>query len=306
MAWRNTTQSLPLVTPMYIAWPEEEPAYHCPDQYSFGSQLLAAPFLTPSNPETRLSRGTAWLPAGGWFNFFDGEYFEGGKWLPLFGALDNIPIFARAGGIIPLAPDESWGGIENPVEMTVVMFPGADGHFELYEDDGDLQAYLDGHYCTTEIVQAWAGSKLALTIEPATGDHSLIPPSRSYTLIWRGLCQPDEVEVSIDGDPTEFDTSYDPKTEAFTISGIKLSHFSRLVANLAVPKGQSLLAKRDRKIETVRRLMHAFNCNAETKRQIDERLEEILADPSSLAQFERQLTEAQMGVLLQVVGLKNT
>ena len=304
MAWRNMSQSLPLVTPMYYGWPEEEDAYHCPDQYCFGSELVAAPFVTPTNPETRLSRGSVWLPAGDWFNFFTGEYLAGGQWHPLFGSLEEIPVFARAGGIVPLGPLTGWGGIDNPAELSLVMFPGADNRFELYEDDGDSQGYKDGQACFTTFEQTWSEGELRFTIEPPRGDTSLVPASRVYSLTWRGVRQPAVVELAVDGMPVTPATHYDPASETFTLDKIELGHNQRLSLRLADSTGQSLLSKRDRTLETLRKALRAFRCNPDVKRNLDPRLEEMRANPALLAGYERQLTEAQIGVLLQMLGRK--
>ena len=73
MAWRNHVESIPLARPMYYDHPLDEQAYHCPDQYLFGSELVAAPFISPADPDTRLSRQVVWLPLGDWFDFFSGD-----------------------------------------------------------------------------------------------------------------------------------------------------------------------------------------------------------------------------------------
>ncbi len=302
MAWRSTARALPLVTPMYYAWPEEEDAYHCPDQYCFGSELVAAPFVTPCSPETRLSRGSVWLPEGDWFNFFSGETFKGGQWHPLFGSLEEIPVFARAGGIVPLGALTGWGGIDNPGELSLALFPGADNRFELYEDDGVSQGYKEGRACFTAYEQTWAEGELRFTIQPTHGDPSLAPASRRYTLAWRGLRQPEGIELTIDGTPFAPITRYDPSSETFSLEKIELGRSSRLSLRLAAPAGQSLLAKRDRTRETLRKLLRAFRCNPDLKRELDARLEELIANPALLTSYARQLTEAQTGTLLQMLS----
>jgi len=142
-------QGRPLVLPMYSVYPEDEEAYHGPNQYLFGSELIAAPFVAPRDADTQLSRQAVWLPAGDWFDYFSGRRYAGGRWHTLYGALDDIPVLAKAGGIVPLGRRVSWDGIANPTELTVHVFAGSDNRFELYEDDGDTQAYLAGHGCIT-------------------------------------------------------------------------------------------------------------------------------------------------------------
>jgi alpha-glucosidase (family GH31 glycosyl hydrolase) len=102
---------------------------YSPNEYYFGSELLAAPFTAPHDPDTGLSRTSVWLPAGDWFHFTTGEYFAGDQWITFLGKLDDIPVFAKAGAIIPLGPRVKWGGIEAPKELRLELFPGADNRF---------------------------------------------------------------------------------------------------------------------------------------------------------------------------------
>ena len=144
MAWHCAGEGRPLVMPMYYRHPEDEAAYHCPDQYYYGSELIAAPYVTPRHEETRVSRQPVWLPAGEWYDFFGGQRYTGGGWRTLYGGLEEIPVLAKAGAIVPLGPQRGWGGVDVPDEMTVAVFAGADNDFDLYEDDGASQAYRGG------------------------------------------------------------------------------------------------------------------------------------------------------------------
>ena len=70
-------------------------------------------------------------------------------WRTVKAALEDIPVYAKAGAIVPLAPKVGWGGIENPKELDLYVFPGADNRFELYEDDGETTDYQRGKYAIT-------------------------------------------------------------------------------------------------------------------------------------------------------------
>ena len=97
MAYRAHAESLPLSEPMYYEYPDEEAAYHCPQQYLFGSELIAAPFVDPADPTIELSRQVVWLPQGDWYDLFSGEYYVGDQWHAIYGRLGDIPVFAKAG-----------------------------------------------------------------------------------------------------------------------------------------------------------------------------------------------------------------
>ena len=303
MAWRNTLQNVPLMTPMYYRYPEQDEAYLCRDQYFFGSELIVAPFLTPRNPETRLSRGNVWMPGTSetsWFNFFTGERWKGGRWYALYGGLDEIPVFAKAGAIVPLGPRVGWGGVDNPVELNVLLFPGGDNRFELVEDDGSAIPYADGHSCRTVFEQRWVEQELNLTIHAVEGEASIIPPERSYHLTWRGVVSPGIIEIRVNGETRQVGWRYDPASESLQLDGILLAPQDTLSVRLAVGQG-SLLSGRDRTVESLRKLLHAFKLDSDVKSNIDHEISAIQADPSRLARFQRHLSEAQIGALLQSI-----
>jgi alpha-glucosidase (family GH31 glycosyl hydrolase) len=168
---------------MYYGNMADSSAHEAKGQYYFGSELIAAPVTHPADARTGLAVKRVWLPAGDWHNFFTDQYFAGGQWHEITAAMEDIPVFARAGAIVPLAPKVGWGGIENPTELDLHIFPGADNTFELYEDDGETTDYLHGKYAITRF--ELKGSKF--TIHPAEGDLSVIPHTRTYRLHIHGV-----------------------------------------------------------------------------------------------------------------------
>jgi alpha-glucosidase (family GH31 glycosyl hydrolase) len=186
MAWRAYNTGLAPILPMYYG--DVSPAaFACPDQYYFGSELVAAPVVTPSRPSTGRARKRVWLPAGQWTNFFTGESLEGGCWHTLHPALEEIPVFARPGAIVPHGPKVGWGGTGNPDELDVFIFPGASNRFELYEDDGENTGYQHGEYALTPFSLEQGEGALTFTILPAQGDHSFVPSQRTYRVHLRGV-----------------------------------------------------------------------------------------------------------------------
>ena len=214
MAWRDHTEGISLVRPMYYEHPEAEAAYACPDQYSFGSELLAAPFTSPGDKHTRLSRQVLWLPPGEWFDFFDGEYAKGDAWSAEYGRLEDIPVYARAGAIVPLGANAGWGGVGNPDELEVVVFPGAENHFELYEDDGTSQLYQKHAYAITPMDLKLDGESLTFSIAPVEGFLGAIPEIRTYRLVFRGVRAPELLTANLNGQSLPLESSYeDPRSE---------------------------------------------------------------------------------------------
>ncbi len=186
MAWRAHQTGLAPVLPIYYMDDSPE-AYECPDEYFFGSELIAAPIISAAAASTGRARKKVWLPAGMWFNFFSGEPFAGGRWHTVDAELEDIPVFAKAGAIVPLAPKTGWGGVGNPDTLDLFIFPGAGNRFELYEDDGESTGYLNGEYVLTPFSLEKAGDVLTFVIHPAAGDGRQIPARRSYRIQLRGV-----------------------------------------------------------------------------------------------------------------------
>lgn len=300
MARRCATDSRPVILPMYYLHGEDEAAYNCPDQYYFGSELIAAPYTSPRDPDTRLARQMIWLPAGGWFDFFTGQHYAGGRWQAFYGGLDAIPVLAKAGAIVPLGPQVGWGGLCNPDELTVTIFPGADNRFELYEDDGETQAYRTGQYAITPFGQSWRGDRLEFTIGPATGDLAQIRAARAYRLVIRGIRRPDEVRLAVNGAEQAPGFTYDEATETLALDRVSLRPADRLSLTLVSHAG-SLLAPRDRRLETCRKLLRAFRLDTEAKRRISDDLLAILAGRASLMRHSRDLKDAHLAALQSVI-----
>ncbi len=206
MAWRAHRSGLSLVTPMYYRHPAEPAAYRARDQYWFGTELVAAPFLKPAGRSGR-ARRKVWLPAGTWTHFFSGETVKGG-WRTAEGGLDDIPVYARAGAIVPLAPETGWGGVDVPAELEIHLFPGADNAFDLYEDDGETVDYLTGKYAVTPLTLEQAAATLTFTCGPARGDASFTPAARTLRLCLHGV--DDGVTASLPG-------AYDPATRTYRL-----------------------------------------------------------------------------------------
>jgi alpha-glucosidase (family GH31 glycosyl hydrolase) len=298
MAWRFVTDDLPPVRPMYYDHPGEEAAYHCPQQYAFGD-LIAAPFASPQDPDTRLSRAVVWLPEGDWYHFFTGEACAGNQWRAIYGAIEDIPVFARAGAIVPLGPTVDWGGVENPAELDLHVFAGANDHFELYEDDGVSESYRRGDFCVTAFEQRWRENRLEFAMLPARGETRFIPAARTVRLHLYGVRTPDEVSAQIDGAALPCATAYDPAREVLTFEALEVPVTAELRVSVAMRTG-SLLARRDRTSDTLFEMLRAFNLHTFTKQDLGSQIDLWRSDPSLLAQHRLALAPSQLQALAEV------
>ena len=201
MNYRSHTQGIPLVLPMYYSHPKCQDAYTVPNQYWFGSELIAAPITRKTDPGSRLGKVTAWLPKGDWFDFFTGLRYASrrGRVMDLHRDLKTTPVLAKAGAIVPMARfQQQENRLFNSDQMDVVVFPGANNRFALYEDAGDYSDYKNGASATTEMALDW-GTEATFTINPAQGDLSQIPASRCWRILLRGFHKEACVTANIPG-----------------------------------------------------------------------------------------------------------
>jgi alpha-glucosidase (family GH31 glycosyl hydrolase) len=294
MAWRNHAQALPLITPLYYSNPEDEDTYTAAasQTYWFGSELLAAPYTRPANAETGLSRQDVWLPEGFWYDFFNGEKIQGPGWQTVYGVLDDIPVFAKAGSIVPLSTQVGWVENENPSELELLIFPGADNKFELYEDDGETTAYLEGKLALTRFAQTWSDNSLTFTISPTSGDLNLVPKERYYLLKFRGIATPEEISIILHESQLEVELTYRTDTETLELAEICLAPTDELKVTLH----GDLLNTRNRDLEKLEKYLLQFKLESWEKKQIFQDWAGIAVGELSLSRY-RHLTGAQRSVL---------
>ncbi|MBK8900357.1 MAG: DUF5110 domain-containing protein [Anaerolineaceae bacterium] len=303
LSWLNATQHQALIRPMYHDYPTRDEAYLCPQQYTFGPDLIAAPHTTPADPDTQLSRQVVWLPPGTWHHFFTGEQFAGDSWQVQYGRLQDIPLFAKAGAIVPLGPKVGWGGLGNPELIDLHCFAGAPGEFTLYEDDGESLAYQQGSYALTTYRQAWQDEEMVVTVTAVSGMPGHVPSNRKYRLHLRGLSASTSLTAWLDGQPVELNATYDAVTESWQTAPIIVPPTSELVLKA---NGRTLRNPRNRLRETLDKLLHAFRLAVLVKSAIDYNLEEVMADPDYLETWEAQLKPAHKQALLELLQQKGS
>ncbi|MBN9387244.1 MAG: DUF5110 domain-containing protein [Chloroflexi bacterium] len=227
-AGRETVDtSLPPTRPMYYEHPEEEAAYVARYQYYLGDQLIAAPIVHPADPVTGYASNDVWVPEGRWIEFTTKEFFEGPRWVRLVGDLDRLPLLAKEGSIIPLAELADQTDNLPKDKLHLKVFPGADGSYRLYEDDGISEAYRSGD-------SEWTNFRLTmqdengceLTVAPVEGRCAFLPDQRSYRVYFEGTVSPQSVTVNGEAlewryDPDSLTTVVDipsqPKNQSLTV-----------------------------------------------------------------------------------------
>ena len=162
----------PLMRPLLLEFPNDPRAANTEDEWLVGDRLLAAPVLTPGG------RRKVYLPAGRWYDFQTGKAVLGPQTLALQVPLDGIPVYVRAGSILPLGPVVQHTGQAPDDPLEVRIYPGANAHFSLYEDDGETYRYERGAFSRIPFV--WDDRRRALSIGRRTGTFPQMPPQRHF------------------------------------------------------------------------------------------------------------------------------
>lgn len=120
------------------------------------------------------------LPGSQWYDFWTNEVAEGGQKLKVTTVFNRIPLYVRAGSIVPLGPDVQYVTEKKWDNLKVCVYPGADGNFVLYEDEGNNYNYENGAY--TEIPMIWNDAKRTLTIDARRGCYEGMLDERKFTV----------------------------------------------------------------------------------------------------------------------------
>lgn len=198
MNHRAAVDGEPLVQPLYWEWPDHDQAYQFKNQYLFGSEILVIPITTPQDHGTGLGKVKGWLPPGRWVDFFTGLSYMGDRELWICRQLAQYPVFLREGSIVPLdgSTHPSNGG-DDPETVELVVCAGADGAFDLLEEDhSDSQAKQHGQWNRTPVrYTQWTGT---LEIGPIPGSLK-----RSWKILLLGFSQAKAHRTTIDGQPVQ-------------------------------------------------------------------------------------------------------
>lgn len=214
----------PIVEPMYYRYPEEPGAYPArvyiwdghPNQYFFGSEMIAAPITTDLIASVHMGKTQVWIPEGIWHDFFTGLRYQGGRCMDLYRPLASIPVLVRAGGIVPMT-QEIFGRApeQNPASLEIRMYGGANGSFTLYEDDGASEDYRSDVCVRTRFELDWDHSEVVL--RAAEGELTLIPQARSYTVCLMGVRE-NVPHVTSGGEKLQVSVSYESMMGCLRIS----------------------------------------------------------------------------------------
>ena len=210
-AWQVTSNNESYLRPLFSDFVQDRRVWDIADEFMFGRSILAAPILDPQYTEEKIVRTdamtgwdrkkesrdssqetvvdwnetkttTIYLPKGAtWYDFWTGKSYKGGQTVTLDTTLDRVPMFVRAGSILPLGPEMQYVGEKSWDNLELRLYPGADGTFTLYEDEGDNYNYEKGYYAT--ITFQWNDKSRQLTIGTRQGGYKGMILDRKFTIV---------------------------------------------------------------------------------------------------------------------------
>ena len=210
-AWQVTSNNDSYMRPLFADFASDKKVWDMTDEFMFGHSILAAPIVNSQYTEEKVIRTNAmtgwdrndvrgqkdegkgvdftatksavkYLPKGAvWYDFWTGKQYKGGQNVTLETTFDRVPMFVRAGSIVPMGPEMQYVGEKSWDNLELRVYPGADGQFVLYEDEGDSYNYEKGAYSTINII--WNERARTLTISECQGDYKGMLQHRRFTVV---------------------------------------------------------------------------------------------------------------------------
>ncbi len=176
-AWRVTRHAGSLMRPLVMDFRHDAIARRTGNEFLFGPSLLVSPVTEPD-----VKQWTVYLPQARWYNFWTGKRRTGGHFIVTRTNLATEPVYVRAGAIVPLGPELQYASQkpENPIELRI--YTGANGHFNLYNDNGITYAYEHGAHETIPI--RWNQASRTLTIGARRGSYPGMPQKQIFHVVW--------------------------------------------------------------------------------------------------------------------------
>ena len=173
--WVNN-RDYTMLRPLVMDYPEDMRVRDIYDQWMFGPSLMACPVT-----EYGARQRSVYLPQSGWYDLYTGRYYTGGEAVVADAPYSHIPVFVRAGSIIPVGPEQEWSDQCAPELITLYVYTGADAEFTLYEDDGVSYDYETGAQSTIRF--SWNEGRQQLTIHDREGSFPGMLANRRFQIV---------------------------------------------------------------------------------------------------------------------------
>jgi len=180
LAWKTTSEAYTPMRPLVMDFRTDVNAQNIGDQFMYGSAILVNPVTEPGATKRHM-----YLPKGRWYDFWTGAPVdvarESGRFIDTAAPLDRMPLYVRAGSIVPMGPEEEYSS-QKPADLIELrVYPGADADFTLYEDEGDTYNYEKGKYATIPI--HWNDSTQTLTLGDRKGSFPGMLNRRTFNFV---------------------------------------------------------------------------------------------------------------------------
>ena len=176
LAWMTTHDGYTPMRPLAMDYRDDVKAQNTGDEFMYGPAFLVAPVTEQGAAERRV-----YLPGEKWFDFWSGKRLSGGSTFDAPAPLDRMPVYIRAGSIVPFGADEQYAAERSGAPIELRIYPGANGAFTLYDDEGDNYDYEKGAYATVPIT--WNDAAQTLTIGERRGSYPGMPRERTFAII---------------------------------------------------------------------------------------------------------------------------
>jgi alpha-D-xyloside xylohydrolase len=193
LAARVTREQDTIMRALAMDFPDDPRARDVQDQYLFGPAFLVNPVTEPG-ARTR----PVYLPPGGWYDFWTGAAVEGSRTIEAAAPYEAMPLYVRAGSIVPFGPSLQWTGEKPADPLRVVVYTGREGSFTLYEDDGETNGHEKGAFST--IAMAWSESSRTLTIGDRQGSFPGMLGERTIEVAFASASRPVAYDLSANPD----------------------------------------------------------------------------------------------------------
>jgi alpha-D-xyloside xylohydrolase len=188
LAGMVTHQDYTMMRALPFDFRQDPDTYDVGDQYMFGPALLVNPISQPMyyGPESTQLNGVSksrsvYLPKGAdWYDFWTGKCYMGGQTISADTTLDTMPLYVRSGSILPIGPEITYADEQPNAPLELRIYPGQNGSFTLYDDEGDNYNYEQGRFAMIRL--SWDDTNRRLTLYKRQGDYPRIPESREFRI----------------------------------------------------------------------------------------------------------------------------
>ena len=176
LGWKVTSEDYTIQRPLVMDWRTDPKTWNLGDEFMFGPSILVNPVLKADT-----TKRNVYLPDAAWYDFWTGKSLTGGQEIEADAPLDRIPLFVRAGSILPMGPQIEYATQDpaGPIELRI--YRGADGKFDLYEDAGDGYEYEKGQHSVIPI--QWNDHNSSLTIGSRQGSFPGMIEHRKFRVV---------------------------------------------------------------------------------------------------------------------------